>query len=125
MKKLLVFLAVLVLALPVLAQVVGAPIEIKIPGLDLGLVDAVLGFFGIGLVYVVNWLKKKIGWEGKKAVLLVIGSAILASAATLIVKGQFSLKWWLIYALAVVGEMTAWFKFTPAGKKESEAANPY
>lgn len=39
------------------------------------------------IVNFVNWLKGRLGWDAKKAELLVIGTAVVVSIATLVVQG--------------------------------------
>ncbi len=94
------------------AQAIETPIQVPVSGVDFTLIDAILGLFGIGLVYVVNWIKKLIGWQDKKALIITVVASFMAAAGTLFVKGAFTWKLLLVYGLAVLGEMTGWFKFT-------------
>ena len=119
MKRNIIFLvlaALIILAAPIFvaAQTVATPVTIPIAGLDVSIVEYALAAFGVGLVYVVNFVKGLLKWSDKKAVILTIGFSILAAAVALVVKGSFTLSHFFIYSLAVMGEMTSWFKLTKA-----------
>jgi hypothetical protein len=79
---------------------------------DPAVLAAILAFFGIGLVYIVNMLKNLFHVADKPAVLLTLIVSVVATTAVLLVTGSFSLLALLIYAAAVFGEMTGWFKLT-------------
>jgi predicted MFS family arabinose efflux permease len=97
---------------PLAAQAIETPITIPVSGIDFSIVEVALAAFGIGLVYIVNLIKKLIGWTDKKAMIITVLASFAAAAAALLVKGRFSLKPLIFYGLAVLGEMTGWFKFT-------------
>jgi hypothetical protein len=79
---------------------------------DPTVVTAILGLFGIGLVYVINLLKNLLKLQDKPAVLLVLAVSAAATAVTLLVAKGFALLPFIIYTAAVFGEMTTWFKLT-------------
>jgi hypothetical protein len=79
---------------------------------DPAVVSAILGLGGIGLVYVLNFLKKALGLEGKPAVLLVLGVSAAGTAIVLVLAHGFGLLAFALYTLAVFGEMTSWYKLT-------------
>ena len=79
---------------------------------DPAVVTAILGLFGIGLVYVINLLKNLLKVQDKPAVLLVLAVSAAATAAVLLVAKGFALLPFVIYTAAVFGEMTGWFKLT-------------
>jgi len=79
---------------------------------DPTVVTAILGLFGIGLVYVINLLKNLLKVADKPAVLLVLAVSAAATAVTLLVAKGFALLPFIIYTAAVFGEMTTWFKLT-------------
>ncbi len=80
---------------------------------DPAIVTAILGAFGIGLVYVVNLLKNLLKLQDKPAVLLVlIVSAVGTLAYLLIVTHGLTILGFIIYTAAVFGTMTGWFKLT-------------
>ena len=79
---------------------------------DPAVVSAILGLFGIGLVYFVNLLKNLLKVQDKPAVLLVLAVSAAATAGVLLVAKGFALLPFVIYTAAVFGEMTGWFKLT-------------
>jgi len=79
---------------------------------DPAVLAAILGLFGIGLVYVVTLLKNLLKLQNKPAVLLVLIVSAAATAAVLIATGAFSWLALLVYTAAVFGEMTGWYKLT-------------
>jgi len=79
---------------------------------DPAVLAAILGLFGIGLVYVVNLLKNLFKVSDKPAVLLVLIVSAVATAAVLLVSGSFSWLALLVYTAACFGTMTGWYKFT-------------
>jgi ABC-type Na+ efflux pump permease subunit len=79
---------------------------------DPAVLAAILGLFGIGLVYVVNLLKNLLKVSDKPAVLLVLIVSAMATTGVLLVTGAFSWLALLVYTAAVFGEMTGWYKFT-------------
>jgi hypothetical protein len=124
MKNVLkVLLVLFVLAIPALAiaQATAADIIIPVPGLEATWVDAALAIFGIGLVYIINFVKGLLGLADKKAVLLTIGFGIAAALATLILKSALTIPNLVLYSLAVVGELTGWFKLVAKPKKSPVA----
>jgi len=106
-------LAVL-LAAPLLAQTTTVPVPFA--GND-DTVKAILGFGGIGLVYVLNFVKNLLKLQDKQAVLLIIGVALAGTAIVLLFSHLFTIAAFLIYSFAVFGEMTAWYKVTWPAKK--------
>jgi hypothetical protein len=124
MKNVLKALLVLfVLAIPALAiaQAV-TDIVIPVPGLEPTWVDAALAVFGIGLVYIINFVKGLLGLADKKAILLTIGFGIAAALATLVLKSALTVPNLVLYSLAVVGELTGWFKLVAKPKKPAPIA---
>jgi hypothetical protein len=79
---------------------------------DETVVAAILGLFGIGLVYIVNGLKSLLKLQGKAAVALTIVVSLAATAGVLLVSHTFGILPFIVYSAAVVGEMTGWYKFT-------------
>ena len=79
---------------------------------DPAVVAAILAAGGIGLVYVVNFLKNIFKVSDKPAVLLVLIVSAIATALTLLISGGFGWLAFAIYTLATFGTMTGWFKFT-------------
>lgn len=79
---------------------------------DPAVVSAILGAFGIGLVYIVNLLKGLLKLQDKAVVFLVLVVSLAATAGTLLVAHGFALLPFIIYSAAVFGEMTGWYKFT-------------
>lgn len=79
---------------------------------DPAVLAAILGLFGIGLVYVVNLLKSLFRVSDKPAVLLVLVVSAAATAGILLATGAFSWLGLLVYTAAVFGEMTGWYKLT-------------
>jgi hypothetical protein len=109
-------LVVVVLALPLVAAAQDAGIVIPVPGLEVTWVEAALAVFGIGLVYVINFVKKLLGLADKKAVLLTIAFGIAAALATLLLKNALTIPSLVLYSAAVVGELTGWFKLVAKPK---------
>ena len=81
---------------------------------DPAVVSAILGAFGIGLVYIINLLKGLLKLQGKAVVFLVLVVSLAATAITLLVAHGFALLPFILYSAAVFGEMTGWYKFTKA-----------
>lgn len=117
MKKLilgLLFLVVLILAVPLAAQTdPEAPPFV----IDEAVVAAILGLGGIGLAYVANFLKLTLKLQGKAAVILVLALSVVATAGTLLISHTFGWLPLLIYSVAVFGEMTGWYKLGPGMKR--------
>ena len=101
--------AMLLLVVPMMAQ---TGIIVPVPGLEVGWIDAAVALFGFGLVAAINYIKKLLGWEAKKAVLLTVVVSIIAAAGMLLIKGAFTLPFLGLYSLAILGELTSWYKFT-------------
>jgi predicted membrane-bound mannosyltransferase len=112
LKRLTLFVLLIVglLAVAALAQTTG--VVIPIPGYDDALANLILAAFGIGLTYVVDVIKGWMGIKDKKAVLLVAAVAFLAALVALLFKNTLTIKNELTYGLAVLGLMTGWWKFT-------------
>jgi len=79
---------------------------------DPAVLAAILGLFGIGLVYVVNLLKNLFKVADKPAVLLVLIVSAVATGGVLFFMHALTVLAFLIYTAAVFGEMTGWYKFT-------------
>jgi hypothetical protein len=79
---------------------------------DPAVLAAILGLFGIGLVYIVNLLKNLFKVSEKPAVLLVLIVSFVATAGVLLATGAFTWLGLLVYTAAVFGEMTGWYKLT-------------
>ena len=84
---------------------------------DPAVTEGILFFFGIGLIFIANFIKEKMGLAGKQAVVLTIAIAGAGTAVYLIVWGMLTLMAWFIYTLAVVGTMTGWYKLVWPKKK--------
>jgi hypothetical protein len=82
--------------------------------IDPAVVTSILALFGIGLIPVINFLKKLIGAEGKPALLLVLACSAAGTAIILLATGAFALLPLLIYTVAVFGEASGVYKFTKA-----------
>lgn len=86
------------------------------PTIDPAIVQAILAIGGIGLVYIVNFVKKLLGLQDKPAVLLTAAGALAGTAVVLLIGHMFTLLGFIIYSLAVFGEMTGWYKLTAPAK---------
>lgn len=112
MKKrnvLFVLAAMILLTIPLMAQ---TGIVVQVPGLEVGWIEAAVGLFGFGLVAAINYIKKLLGLEAKKAVLLTVVVSIIAAVGVLLIKGAFTWQFLILYSLAILGELTGWYKFT-------------
>jgi hypothetical protein len=79
---------------------------------DPTVVAAILALFGIGLVPIINFLKKLLGVEGKPALLLVAACSAAGTAVVLVLASAFSWLGLLVYTVAVFGEATGLYRLT-------------
>jgi hypothetical protein len=80
--------------------------------IDPAVVTSILALFGIGLIPVINFLKKLMGLEGKPALLLVLACSAAGTAIILLTTGAFAWLALIVYTVAVWGEASGLYKFT-------------
>lgn len=83
-----------------------------IPTFDPTIVTAILALYGIGLIPVINKLKKWLKVEDKPALLLVFVCSAAGTAIVLVTTGTFAWLAFGVYTVAVFGEATGLYKVT-------------